>query len=67
LLIKSKLVLPIILNSLGSGPVKGFAVTLMIGILISLFSALFVTLTICEFIKTYRKRSIEEEYARCSE
>lgn len=52
------LIVAIILNSLGSGPVKGFAVTLMIGILISLFSALVVTRTIFEFRKTYRKLSI---------
>ena len=52
------LIVAVILNSLGSGPVKGFAVTLMIGILISLFSALVVTRTIFEFRKTYRKLSI---------
>lgn len=52
------LIVAVILNSLGSGPVKGFAVTLMIGIVISLFSALVVTRTIFEFRKTYRKLSI---------
>jgi protein-export membrane protein SecD len=52
------LIVAVILNSLGSGPVKGFAVTLMIGIIISLFSALVVTRTIFEFRKTYRKLSI---------
>ncbi len=33
----------IILYSLGQGPVKGFAVTLMIGIICSFFSAVFIT------------------------
>jgi SecD/SecF fusion protein len=47
-----------LLYYIGSGPVKGFAVTLSIGILISLFSALVVTRTIFEFRKTYRKLSI---------
>jgi len=52
------LIVAFLLNAIGSGPVKGFAVTLMIGILISLFSALVVTRTIFEFRKTYRKLSI---------
>lgn len=37
------LIAGIILYWLGSGPVKGFAQTLMIGIIISMFTALFVT------------------------
>jgi protein-export membrane protein SecD len=47
-----------LLYYIGSGPVKGFAITLMLGILISLFSALVVTRTIFEFRKTYKKLSI---------
>ena len=47
-----------LLYYIGSGVVRGFAVTLSIGILISLFSALVVTRTIFEFRKTYRKLSI---------
>jgi len=47
-----------LLYFIGSGPVRGFAVTLSLGILISLFSALVVTRTIFEFRKTYRKLSI---------
>lgn len=39
----------LILYNLGSGPVKGFAVTLMIGIICSLFSAIFITRLIIEF------------------
>ena len=52
------LIVAALLYYIGSGPVKGFAVTLSIGILISLFSALVVTRTIFEFRKTYRKLSI---------
>ena len=33
----------LVLYFLGSGSVKGFAITLMIGIVVSLFTALFVT------------------------
>jgi SecD/SecF fusion protein len=47
-----------LLYYIGSGPVKGFAITLVLGILISLFSALVVTRTIFEFRKTYKKLSI---------
>ena len=39
----STLIAAVILFFLGSGSVKGFATTLMIGILISMFTALFVT------------------------
>jgi len=47
-----------ILYALGTGAVKGFAVTLSIGIMVSLFSALVVTRTIFEFRKGYKKLSI---------
>lgn len=40
----------IILFVLGQGPVKGFAVTLMIGIACSFFSAVFITRVIIEFL-----------------
>jgi len=39
----------IILYSLGQGPVKGFAITLMIGIACSFFSAVFITRVIVEW------------------
>ncbi len=39
----------VILYSFGSGGVKGFAVTLMIGIVCSLFSAIFITRLIIEY------------------
>ncbi len=43
------LLLGIILYSFGSGPVQGFATTLIIGILCSLFSALFISRLIFEW------------------
>lgn len=52
------LIVASILYAFGTGPIKGFAVTLSIGILISLFSALVVTRTIFEFRKSYPKLSI---------
>ena len=40
----------VVLYNFGSGPIKGFALTLMIGIVASMFTAIFVTRTIFEFI-----------------
>jgi len=40
----------IVLLQFGSGPIKGFAVTLLIGIVCSLFTALFVTRLMFEFL-----------------
>ena len=40
----------IVLYQYGTGPIKGFALTLMIGILASMFTAIFVTRTIYDFI-----------------
>jgi SecD/SecF fusion protein len=40
----------VILYSLGQGPVKGFAITLMIGIASSFFSAVYITRVIVEFM-----------------
>ena len=54
----TNLIVGAILYALGTGPVKGFAVTLSIGIMVSLFSALVVTRTIFEFRKSYSKLSI---------
>ena len=44
------LLVGIILYSLGQGPVKGFAVTLIIGIICSFFSAVFITRVIVEYL-----------------
>ena len=50
----------LILFALGSGPVKGFAVTLMIGILTSVFTAIFVTrLIVIMWFERKRPRTIE--------
>ncbi len=50
----------LILFALGSGPVKGFAVTLMIGIATSVFTAIFVTrLLIVMWFERKRPRTIE--------
>jgi preprotein translocase subunit SecD len=53
------LVAGLLLFMLGSGPVKGFAVTLSIGVLTSLFSAILVTrLQIVTWLRRYRPRAI---------
>ncbi len=44
------LIAAIVLFQFGSGPVKGFAVTLSIGIITSMYTAIFVTRAIQEFI-----------------
>ena len=50
----------VILFALGSGPVKGFAVTLMCGIVTSVFTAIFVTrLLIVMWFERRRPRTIE--------
>jgi len=43
------LIVGIILFVLGQGPVKGFAITLIIGIICSFFSAVFITRVVVEF------------------
>ncbi|HQV34516.1 MAG TPA: protein translocase subunit SecD, partial [Calditrichia bacterium] len=40
----------VVLYQFGSGPIRGFATTLMIGIAASMFTAIFVTRTIFEFL-----------------
>ncbi len=55
------LIAALVLLQFGSGPVKGFAVTLSIGIVASLFTAIVVTRLIFDFInsrKTIKKLSI---------
>ena len=50
----------VILFALGSGPVKGFAVTLGLGIITSVFTAIFVTrLLIVFWFERKRPRTIE--------
>jgi protein-export membrane protein SecD len=48
----------IILFILGAGPIRGFAVTLILGILMSLVSAVFITKAIFDTKKTYKTLSI---------
>ncbi len=55
------LIAGVVLYNFGSGPIKGFALTLMIGITASMFTAVFVTRTIFEFLlekKILKKLSI---------
>jgi protein-export membrane protein SecD len=47
-----------ILFIFGSGPVKGFAVSLFLGVLISLYTALIITKAIFDFRKGYKTLSI---------
>ncbi|MBI3581751.1 MAG: MMPL family transporter, partial [Nitrospinae bacterium] len=49
------LIAAVVLFQFGTGPLKGFAVTLSIGILASLFSAVFVSRTVFDLILTNRK------------
>ncbi|GAB4369539.1 MAG: protein translocase subunit SecD [Calditrichia bacterium] len=44
------LIAGVVLYNFGSGPIKGFALTLMIGIVASMFTAIFVTRTVFEFL-----------------
>ena len=53
------LVAGVLLYWLGSGPVKGFAVTLSIGVLTSLFSAILVTrLQIVTWLRRSKPKAI---------
>ncbi len=49
------LIAALVLFQFGSGPVKGFAVTLSLGVVSSLFTALILSRTIFEFFLTQRK------------
>ena len=49
------LLVALILYAIGTGPIKGFAVTLSIGIITSIFTAIFVTRSLVNFIYGYRK------------
>ncbi len=48
------LLVALILYAIGTGPIKGFAVTLSIGIITSVFTAIFVTRSLVNFIYGYR-------------
>jgi preprotein translocase subunit SecD len=49
------LIAALVLFQFGSGPVKGFAVTLSLGVVASVFTALIVSRTIFEYLVTYRR------------
>jgi len=49
------LIAAFVLSQFGTGPIKGFAVTLFIGVLCSMFVALYITKTIFEIITSSRK------------
>jgi preprotein translocase subunit SecD len=49
------LVAALFLFGFGTGPVKGFAVTLTIGIVVSMFTAVFVTRIIFDYFVWNRK------------
>ena len=51
------LITALVLFQFGTGPVRGFAVTLSIGIVASFFSALFVTRTLFMFYLSGKKAS----------
>ena len=48
------LIVALILYAIGTGPIKGFAVTLSIGIITSIFTAILVTRSLVNFIYGYR-------------
>ena len=50
----------VVLYTYGTGPIKGFAVTLMIGIMTTLFTGIFVSRTLMDFLtrKTSSRLSI---------
>lgn len=51
------LIVAVMLFSFGTGPIKGFAVTLSVGILTSMFSAIMVTRALIEFFMLRRKQA----------
>ena len=48
------LITAFVLSFIGSGPIKGFATTLSIGILCSMFSAIFITKTMFMTLTKYK-------------
>ena len=45
----------IVLYSYGTGPIRGFAVTLMIGIVTTLYTGVFVSRTLMDLVNSGRK------------
>jgi preprotein translocase subunit SecD len=55
----SSLITSFILFQLGSGPIKGFALTLAIGIAVSLFSSIFVVRTLIEVLNLHKSGRVK--------
>ena len=55
---RTTIISSVILYVTGSGPIKGFAVTLILGLLINLFTAVFVSRTIFNWLLS-RKQKME--------
>jgi preprotein translocase subunit SecD len=51
----SSLISALLLLQFGTGPVRGFAVTLIIGLLANVFTAVFVSRTVFELVLGQRK------------
>jgi preprotein translocase subunit SecD len=49
------LIAAVVLFQFGTGPVKGFAITLCIGLLASMFTAVYVSRFIFDFLTSYWK------------
>jgi preprotein translocase subunit SecD len=49
------LIAALVLFQFGTGPVKGFAVTLSLGVISSLFTALFVTKIVFDYLLVNRR------------
>jgi preprotein translocase subunit SecD len=58
------LLVGLVLFAFGTGPVKGFAVTLSIGILTSMFSAVVITRALVNFVERPAARSVRRAAAR---
>ena len=51
----TSLIAALVLYQFGTGPVKGFAVTLSIGLIANLFTAIIVTRVIFDYLLTERR------------
>ena len=56
------IVAAVMLYWFGTGPVKGFAVTLIIGILCSMFTAIYVSRLIFELVLEQKKKSGDDQH-----
>ena len=55
------LIIGLVLFALGNGPIRGFAITLSIGIITSMYSSIFVTKTLTEILITKNIKLIKNE------